>query len=345
MRRLPVYLLIDCSESMAGEAIVAVQTGLGSLLGALRSDPYALETSFLSVITFSNFAKQMVPLTELIQFQLPSLVMGSGTALGSALNMLEDCLANEVVKSTPERKGDYKPICFILTDGDPTDSWQAQADRFKKNISGRKAFVIAVACGPDASPGKLKHITDDVLLAKDLDAETFKKLFKWVSASVSTASQSIETVGNPTINLDKLPDGCIEKASENDLTREADADRFLFLHAKCVKHKSFYILRFQREKGLFESKQIYKGVAAHKVEAFDFSTHQGGKADFKISVEKLINSPPCPYCGNGLWAMCVCGEVHCFPDNAKDGTKLNCPWCGKTNIYSRGSFDVGRGIG
>lgn len=31
MRRLPIYLLLDCSGSMTGEAIIAVQTGLQNL--------------------------------------------------------------------------------------------------------------------------------------------------------------------------------------------------------------------------------------------------------------------------------------------------------------------------
>ena len=39
MRRLPVYLLLDCSESMAGPAIEAVEQGVQALVGELRSNP------------------------------------------------------------------------------------------------------------------------------------------------------------------------------------------------------------------------------------------------------------------------------------------------------------------
>ena len=53
MRRLPVYLLIDTSGSMHGEAIEAVRNGLQVLVSALRQDPYALETAYLSVITLT----------------------------------------------------------------------------------------------------------------------------------------------------------------------------------------------------------------------------------------------------------------------------------------------------
>lgn len=72
-RRLPVYLLLDVSGSMMGEPITAVQNGVQTLVSALNGDPQALESAYLSVITFSNSAQQVVPLTELNQFVPPQL--------------------------------------------------------------------------------------------------------------------------------------------------------------------------------------------------------------------------------------------------------------------------------
>ena len=54
MRRLPVYLLLDCSGSMYGEPIEAVKNGVQVLVSTLRQDPYALETAYLSIITFDS---------------------------------------------------------------------------------------------------------------------------------------------------------------------------------------------------------------------------------------------------------------------------------------------------
>ena len=68
IRRLPVYLLIDCSGSMAGEPIEAVKQGIKALLSELKGDPQALETACLSVITFDSTARQVTPLTELMLF-------------------------------------------------------------------------------------------------------------------------------------------------------------------------------------------------------------------------------------------------------------------------------------
>ena len=63
VRRLPIYLLIDTSGSMMGEPIEAVKQGIRTLITELKGDPQAVETAYLSVITFDSHARQLVPLT------------------------------------------------------------------------------------------------------------------------------------------------------------------------------------------------------------------------------------------------------------------------------------------
>ncbi|MDG6450621.1 VWA domain-containing protein [Glaesserella parasuis] len=104
MRRLPVYLLVDTSGSMMGEAIEAVRNGLQMLVSALRQDPYALETAYLSVITFDSHAKQVTPLTELMSFQMPDIQASGVTAMGEALTLLADCINREVQKAQQKSK-------------------------------------------------------------------------------------------------------------------------------------------------------------------------------------------------------------------------------------------------
>ena len=88
MRRLPVYLLLDTSGSMYGEPIEAVKNGVQTLISTLRSDPYALETAYISIITFNSSAQQVTPLTELAAFQQPNIDASGCNALGGALELL-----------------------------------------------------------------------------------------------------------------------------------------------------------------------------------------------------------------------------------------------------------------
>src|SRR5579872_5263886 len=62
-RRLPIYLLVDTSHSMTGPPIEAVNNGLQEFAAVLRSDNHAVESAYISVITFHDTAQQIVPLT------------------------------------------------------------------------------------------------------------------------------------------------------------------------------------------------------------------------------------------------------------------------------------------
>jgi len=202
MRRLPVYLVLDISGSMTGEPIEAVKNGVQVLVSTLRQDPYALETAFLSVITFDSSARQIVPLTELSMFQMPDIQATGTTALGDALSLLANKVSTEVTKSTAEIKGDWKPLVFIMTDGEPTDNWQKGLNDFKNQKFG---MVVACAAGSGANTSILKQITEVVVQLDTADSATIKAFFKWVSASVSTGSQKIEASGKDVSGLNELP--------------------------------------------------------------------------------------------------------------------------------------------
>lgn len=104
MRRLPIYFLVDVSESMVGEPIQQVQDGMRMIVQELRTDPYALETAYISVIAFAGKAKSVTPLTELYKFYPPTFPIGGGTSLGAALNFLMDDMDKSLVKTTLEKK-------------------------------------------------------------------------------------------------------------------------------------------------------------------------------------------------------------------------------------------------
>ena len=201
MRRLPVYLLVDTSGSMHGEAIEAVRNGLQVMLPALMQDPYALETAYLSVIAFDSSARQITPLTELTSFQLPNLQANGMTAMGEALSLLADCIQREVVKGGAEQKGDWKPVVFLLTDGAPTDDLDRGINAIRQVKTGT---FVACAAGPGADTGTLKRITETVVSLDTADSSTLKSFFKWVSASISVSSQKIES-GKEVSGLDELP--------------------------------------------------------------------------------------------------------------------------------------------
>ena len=200
MRRLPVYILLDTSGSMRGEPIHSVNVGLQSMLSALRQDPYALESVYLSLITFDLEAKVYLPLTALDQVHLPEIEVPSAgaTFMGAALQLLAEQVQQHIKKSTEEEKGDWRPLLFIMTDGAPSDLYAYQ--QLTPIIQQMNfASIVACAAGPKAKQEHLLQLTDKVVVLDTMDASSFAGFFKWVSASVVAGSSSAGIAGSVSL--------------------------------------------------------------------------------------------------------------------------------------------------
>jgi uncharacterized protein YegL len=202
MRRLPVYLLLDTSGSMTGEPIEAVKNGVQVMISSLRQNPQAIETAYISIITFDSEARQVVPLTDLASFQMVDIKASGTTCLGEALKNVSKYIDTEVVKTTPEQKGDWKPLVFIMTDGIPTDDWQSGLEEYKKR---KVAFTVACAAGPGADANLLKQITENVVTLDTADSQSIAKFFTWVTASIGVTSTKVEDAGKEVTGIGELP--------------------------------------------------------------------------------------------------------------------------------------------
>lgn len=333
IRRLPVYLVLDASESMVGPAIEAVEKGVRTLVDSLMSNPQALETAYLSVITFHRTAQQVVPLTELMRFVPPKLSVRSGSALGAALRLLLQCIRKEVVRTTATTKGDFKPLVFLLTDGQPTDDWEAAAAELRAAGDPKVANLYAIGCGPDVDPDVLREVSDIVLMMRDLSPDGFKKFFVWLSASVQTASVRMEGAAG-AIDMPPPPPG----VGVPDARDTYDpTPRQVFLHAVCQKTGRPYLMRFARR----ERDGRYEAIAGHPMEV-----READAGDFlpPINTAELDGCPTCPCCENGAAGACPCGTLFCASENPNE--PVVCPGCRSQLSYGRsGSFDIRRSMG
>ncbi len=211
-RRLPVYLLLDTSASMAGVKIVGVNNGVTMIYQELIGDPRAASTVYISVITFADQAYQ-APLTPIDQFTPPQLVANGMTALGGALHLLNESLDADLIPNQGgEIKGDYKPLVFLMTDGQPNDHWQSEAQRLTSRSTA--ANIIGIGIGNDADMGVIRQITRMALLLQDVTPQGIRNLFTWVSGSIMTASRAANNAAaaagqQQQVNLAPPPPGLV----------------------------------------------------------------------------------------------------------------------------------------
>ena len=194
-RRLPIYFLIDVSRSMGGDKMAAVNEGLQGIINKLRKDPVALETGYVSIITFSTEARQVVPLTSVIDIQLPVIKALGWTNLEVGLSQLLSCMDKEIVPNNIEleQKGDYKPIVVIFSDGGQSrGEWHNIIDRVHARFARCQNVTAFVATG-----GKYRSYFDELkeivgpkgnaVALDDFDATAFARVIDIVSQSVSRA--------------------------------------------------------------------------------------------------------------------------------------------------------------
>lgn len=348
MRRLPVYFLVDVSESMVGDPILQVQEGMRTIIQELRSDPYALETVHVSVIAFAGKAKSLSPLTELYKFYPPIFPIGGGTSLGEALSFLMDDIDKSLVKTTMEQKGDWKPIIFLFTDGTPTDNPSAAFSRWNAHYR-RHANLVVVSIGDNADTHLLGQITDNVLRLNKTDEHSFRSFFKWVTASIKTTSVSVSDMGDDEMKLAPTSGINLEKV---DTSQSCVVDEnYVVLTAKCSTTKKAYLIKYAKRLTDIEGLEKlnlkvsdYKLVGAYPIDEEQYNSLSDGRPARNINTLSLRGVPTCPCCGNQIGAVvCDCGHLFC-----SDGHTAACPWCGMEGVLGEGSsegMNIQRGIG
>lgn len=355
MRRLPIYFLLDVSDSMAGKPREHLEKGIKNIVQRLRSDPHALETAHVAVIAFAGRARQLVPLTDLINFTAPNLPIGAGTSLGLAIEELMEAMKREIVPTTRESKGDWKPLVYILTDGKPTDGYEMAFARWKQEFEG-KAHVMGVGLGEYAATDVLSQVCDQVITYNGESEQEFDALVRWITSSISSVSEApgkVDLKKASGISLDK--EGLALAPAGTTVRQDQDQD-CVILVGRCQTSKQPFLVKYDRVKGINETADLDFSV---EIQAPDIFQHSGShiidESYFEWSAEletdalsvrsdQLQGPFACPYCGANYGAKCSCGKSMCLKEGQSSAT---CPWCNSQGELSGegGGIDVSRSSG
>lgn len=206
-RPLPVFLLADVSGSMGEHRkIETLNDCMATMTRSFAAEDTSRGEIQVGVVAFGATARLHQPLVPATQLAWTDMRAGGGTPLGGAFTLLTDLLADEAV--VPKRA--FMPVLILVSDGKPTDEWEAPLERLLASSRGAKAVRLAVGIGSDmeeedftvlrrfiARPGTEPKRADEVHL--------LTHYFSWVTMSVTTQART----GRQTaaeIDLDDLDD-------------------------------------------------------------------------------------------------------------------------------------------
>ena len=133
------------------------------------------------------------------------LPRSGATHMGEGLNKVCDCVERDILTSTADRKGDFRPMLFIMTDGSPSDlmDFEAAVKRVKEM---NFAEIIACAAGPKAKQEHLKSFATKTVSLETMDSAGFTSYFQWVSASIAANASGQQNGEAEDITLPPPPD-------------------------------------------------------------------------------------------------------------------------------------------
>jgi len=184
--RCPCVLLLDVSGSMQGAPINELNSGLTVFKDELCADPLAMKRVEVGIVTFGPVRMEM-PFTGAESFIAPQLHSQGDTPMGAAIH--------QALQMVDDRKAEYKrngisyyrPWIFLITDGGPTDEWKTAAAAVREGDSSKKFAFFAVGV-----KGANMEVLSQISLREplSLDGLRFRDMFKWLSSSLKSVSQS-----------------------------------------------------------------------------------------------------------------------------------------------------------
>jgi len=199
--RCACALVLDTSGSMSGTPISELNAGVAQLINELRGDDFASYAVEVGIFTFGGNVCEALPFTPAYQISdCAPLMATGGTPMGEAVELAIERLALRKAEYKKAGVSYYQPWLVLMSDGAPTDEWQASARRLRKMAEERKVAVLAVGIGEGAALEILGQFSTRP--AKSLAGMKFREFFQWLSQSMERVSQSTPGTGVPLAATD-----------------------------------------------------------------------------------------------------------------------------------------------
>jgi len=184
-------LVLDVSGSMSGDPIKELNKGLQEFYRDIQTDPTTADRLEVALIEFSDSIKTLVDPSLAVNFSMPKLTTKGTTKLVDGVR--------EGIKVIRSRKAWYKqtgqpyyrPWIILITDGAPDVGQDVNglAAEIRDGVSKKEFFFFAIGV-QGADMNMLSTISDPSMSPGQLSGLKFSEFFIWLSASMSTVTNS-----------------------------------------------------------------------------------------------------------------------------------------------------------
>ncbi len=207
-RPLHFIWIADKSGSMGIDGKIqalnhAIREAIPHMKEAANENPNA--EVFARAAAFSDGAQWHISKpTPISDFKWKDLTAGGVTDMGKALNLVSDQL-----KIPPMTDRALPPVLVLISDGQPTDDFNAGLKNLLSLPWGKKAVRVAIAIGEDADLDTLQKFIGNVEIGplQANNPETLKNYIKWTSTAVLKATSS------PMSEIDSSLDSSLPSSS------------------------------------------------------------------------------------------------------------------------------------
>ena len=193
--RCPVLIIADCSGSMSGRPVDAMNQGVDDLYQAIIDDEIARNRVEVALLSFNTETRVERDFSTVSERTRTTMRAGGGTNMHVAIQ--QGCDILEARKEQYRLGGVpyFRPIMVIFSDGLPTSprSEMEQANqRLVDMESGSQLTIFKVGINAAAVQAMLRVLPNpnSRFQPQQLDNLRFSDFFVWLSRSVSAISRS-----------------------------------------------------------------------------------------------------------------------------------------------------------
>ena len=181
--RVPICVLLDVSQSMAGDPIRELNEGIKLFIDEILSDDMTRYSADIAMLTFGGVVKKVFDFGSIEDQEVPEFKAYStkpmAKAVLEALEMLE-----ERKKAYKDNGVDYfQPWLVLMTDGCATDDpslIEAAAKKTNELIDNKKLVLFPIAIGHHVDFEQIAKFGEE---PKRLEGLKFKEFFDWLKKS------------------------------------------------------------------------------------------------------------------------------------------------------------------